>query len=140
MNVLIETYSYVPIYYRKEDGYLLFTFEGRERMVKYLFEAYKIIDEPVWEPCDLDGYYIDGSFHNFIGIAKAIKKDKKSGKPYWQVLGQYDIKLKDPSIWQELIVYPKNEETDKIYLEWKEQRKLVSEAESNLRVVINKLK
>ncbi len=136
----IDTYKEIDIFYRPENGYLTFKFEGKDREVKYLFEARKIIDEPVWEECDLEGYWVDRTFHNYIGIAKSIKMDRKSGKPYWQLKGQYDIKFKDPDSWRETIVYPRNDENSKIYIEWKEKRDIVLKAESELRVIINKLK
>jgi len=141
MKHLIEKYKGVDIYYETEDGYLEFNFEGNGKEVKYLFEAKKVIDEPVWEDCYLEGYFIDGVFGDYIGKARAVKKDKKSGKPYWELQGEYDMGYKHKTdSWRELIVYPKNKETDIIYNNWKIQKDKVSEEKRNLQYIIGNLK
>ena len=68
-KVKIETYKKVDLFYIKDSGKIAFTFEGNERLVKYVFEAKEIIDEPQWEECNLEGYIIDGTFHDYIGTA-----------------------------------------------------------------------
>ena len=139
-QIKIEKYKEVNIYYNIENGRLYFNFENRDREVKYLFEAKEIIDEPVWEDCNLEGYFIDGTFNDYIGLAKAIKRDIKSGIPNWKIKGRYDTDFKFPNSWSDVKVYLKNEETDKIYSKFLSQRNIVNQEENNLRKIINELK
>lgn len=53
--ITVDRYKNVDIHFNPENSKLYFDFEG-ERVVSYLFEAHQIIDEPVWEDCDLEGY------------------------------------------------------------------------------------
>jgi hypothetical protein len=121
MNIKIETYKNVDIFYNKNNGRLLFEFENREFEVKYLFEAKQIIDEPVWEECNLEGYFIDGTWDDYLGKAKALKKDIKSGIPYWLFKGKFDFEWKYPQSFDKHRVFPKNKINDEIYNEWKIQ-------------------
>jgi len=136
----IETYKNVDIFYNKNYGNLYFDFEGVEKEVKYLFEAHKIIDEPNWEVCELEGYFIEVTFNDYIGLAKARKKDKKSGKPYWKLKGKYDLDYKEPSNWRESNVYTRNNYRDKVYKEWKTQEEVVRKEETKRDNIIEKLK
>jgi hypothetical protein len=133
----IKTYKGIDIFYNPNNGYLYFVFENEEREVKYLFEAQKIIDEPVWEDCNLNGYFVDGVFNDYIGKAKAIKKDVKSGKPYWELQGRYDMGFKKPDSWRETVVYLKSEETDRIYNDWKTQYDKIKEEQNKGQIIIS---
>ena len=119
----IETYKGIDINYNTENGKLYFSFEG-QREVKYLFEAKQIIDEPKWEDCDLKGFYLDYSLDYYIGLAKANRKDVKSGRPDWKYKGRYSVDYRPMGSWQEdkTIVYPVNDKTKAIYQEWQTQR------------------
>jgi len=136
----IETYKGIEIFYNKDNGRLFFKFEDREFEVKYLFEAKQIIDEPVWEECNLEGYFIDGTWDEYIGKAKALKKDKKSGIPYWLFKGKFDFEWKFPRSFENHKVFPKNKINDEVYEEWITQSdKELTEHRKTLEV-INKLK
>src|SRR3990167_1999148 len=102
----IETYKTVELFYNKENGRIHFYFEGKDLETKYVFEARQIIDEPVWEFCDLQGYYVDGTFHDYIGKAKAERKNIKTNTPDWKYQGKYDLNYK----------YPNYGEGEKVYL------------------------
>lgn len=119
----VATYKGVDIFYNTQNGYLNFNFEG-EREVKYLFEAQKIIDEPRWEECNLTGFYLDHSLDYYIGLAKATRRDTKSGRPDWLYKGKYDMDYKHPNSFMEdaTRVYPVNSETKQIYQDWRAQR------------------
>ena len=116
----IKIYKGIDLKYCESDGLIYFNFEGEERKTKYIFEAKQIINEPVWEECSLEGYFLDGYIDKFIGLAKATKRNIKDGKPYWLFKGQYDNKynIKDKK------VYLKNETNDRVYHDWEEQRKI----------------
>lgn len=118
MKTIIK-YKGVNLKYCEEDGMIYFNFEGRERKTKYIFEAKSIIDEPIWENCNLEGYFIDGYLNKYIGLAKATRRDIKSGKPDWKFMGEYDREYKD-----NIKVYLRNKSNDEIYLQWQEQRKV----------------
>lgn len=140
---VIEEYKGIKIKYRPEDGRLVFEFEGDVRDAAYLFEAKRIIDEPHWEPCSLEGYWVDGVFNDYIGLAKAVRKDTKSGRPDWMLKGQYDTEFKSAGLgWRadHEKVYPRTEERDAVYREWERQREIVSAEKSKAQSIIKKLK
>ena len=140
MKKLIETYKGVDIYYLFDNGILWFEFEGNERKVKYVFEAHEIIDSPQWEPCQLEGYFVDGVFKDFIGLAKAERKDVKSGIPEWKFKGEYKTDYRLPDNWmRETKVFEKDEKNNSIYQEWKNQDNKVSEEKMKLMNIIHKL-
>ena len=117
---IIKKYKGVSLKYNEINGKIVFGFEGIERIVKYVFEAEQIIDEPMWENCNLEGYFIDGYTDKYIGLAKATRKDTKSGNPDWNIKGRYDIRFKN---WNDdKIIYPKNIMNDDLYKKWQEQR------------------
>lgn len=119
----VASYKGVPIYYNVNNGRLMFEFEG-DREVAYLFEAERIIDEPRWEDCELEGFYLDYSLEYHIGLAKATRRDLKTGRPDWKYKGKYDVGYKQPQSFREdtTKVYPINIETQRIYDDWKAQR------------------
>lgn len=117
----IKAYKGVDIFYNIQNGRLSFNFEG-EREVSYLFEAEQIIDEPRWEDCDLVGFYLDYSLDYSIGLAKAVRRDIKSGRPDWRYKGKYDLGYKAPQFRQDgATVYPVTPETKAVYEAWKVQ-------------------
>jgi len=136
----IKTYKGIDINYNEDNGQLDFEFEGERSMVKYIFEAKQIIDEPVWESCDLQGYFIDGTFNDFIGKSKAIKKNIKNGKPYWKNKGRYDREYKDRD-WSDrnAEVYLNNDHNDKVYKEFIDQENVVNTEKIKLKNIIGKL-
>lgn len=138
-EVKIETYKDIDIFYNKENGKLHFNFEGKDREVKYLFEAKEIIDEPIWEVCDLHGYFIDGTFNNYIGKAIAKRRDMKTGLPDWLFMGKYDNEYKKQESWKSTKVFPKNEANDKIFNQWEEQRDIVYREEIKLKNILQTL-
>lgn len=119
----VAAYNGVPIYYCVQNGRLVFEFEG-EREVNYLFEAKQIIDEPRWEACDLEGYYLDHSLDYHIGLAKATRRDIKSGRPDWKYKGKYDMGYKRSQGFRDdtTKVYPLNIDTHRIYQDWQKLR------------------
>jgi len=135
----VETYKEVPIFYDKNDGSLYFGFEGVERRAKYLFEAREVIDEPRWETCDLEGYFVDGTFSNYIGKAKATRKDLKSGAPDWKYMGKYDMTYKTPN-YDRPKVYPFSRENAAVYAQFKAQNEVVIAEEAKLKSIIRNLK
>ena len=140
-KIKIETYKGIDIFYNKDNGVVYFDFEGREREVKYAFEAERIIDEPVWEECDLKGFIIDGTFGNYIGKAIAKRKNKKDGKPDWKFKGQYDLDYKTPSHYDNnKEVFPVTNENSMLFKQWEIQRDLVLSEERKLKQIIEKLK
>lgn len=140
-TVLIETYKGIDIYYNKQSGRLCFTYEDREYdRVNYFFEAQEIIDEPRWDKCNLEGYFIDGTFNDYIGLAKATKKDIKSGKPYWLIKGQYDFEYKNPDHWREINVFLKTTQRDLIYQEWVAQKQKIEAEKQTERQIIDRMK
>src|SRR3990167_1488600 len=122
VKVKIETYKGIDIFYNKENGRLNFGFEGREVEAKYLFEAEQVIDEPFWEECNLEGYFLDGYIDRHIGLAKAKRKNKKTSIPDWLLKGQYDVEYKSSNRNDEKEVFPTNKENDAIYEQWVIQR------------------
>ena len=140
-NIKIETYKKVDLFYSKSTGKILFSFEGNERVVKYVFEAREIIDEPQWEECNLEGYVIEGVFHDYIGTAIAKRIDIKSGEPYWKIKGEYDLEYKRPTFYSDskLKVYPKNEHNTKIYKQFEEQRDVVNKEKRKLQDILKSL-
>ena len=118
----IENYKGVSIKYNTDNGRLLFDFEGESREVKYLFEAKQIIDEPRWEDCQLEGYFVDGYIDRFIGKAKATRKDTKSGLPDWKIKGQYDLNYKPTSFTDRMKIYARSKNLDAIYHRWEDQK------------------
>jgi len=139
-NIKIKTYKGVDIFYTTQNGRLLFNFEGRELEAKYLFEVIQIIDEPIWEECDLIGYFIDGVFKDYIGKAKAIKKDKKSGKPYWKFMDEYDSDFKEPDYWRKTEkVFLKTKKNDEVFERFKKQKDIVLLEKAKLKDIISNL-
>lgn len=138
--VKIETYKGVDIFYNKENSKLVFNSEGFQNECKYLFEATEIIDRPKWEVCNLEGYFIDGIFQDYIGLAKAEKKDLKSGKPFWMLKGEYDSTYKTPNSWRKTKVFPKNTQTEEIYVEWKKQHEVVETEKQKESRIVSELK
>jgi len=136
--MIIEKYKNIDLDYNVDDGMIYFDFEGKERNVRYVFEAKRIIDEPFWEDCLLEGYFIDGYFDKFIGKAIAKRKDKKSGKPDWLYLGQYDSNYTIKRMGEK--VYLKNEENDNIYSEWEKQKETYDLEMRKLNSIVIKLK
>ena len=119
---LIETYKGIDIKYNPDNGKLEFGFENVERAVRYLFEAKEIIDEPRWEECNEEGYYLDGYSDKYIGKAIAKRKDIKSGKYDWKVKGQYDIDYRYPKFSDSFNIYKRTPERDQIYLNWQKEK------------------
>ena len=138
-NVKIETYKKVDLFYNKENGRILFGFEGSERECKYVFEARQIIDEPVWKECDLKGFSVDGTFHDYIGLAEAKRKNIKNGKPDWKFMGKYDMDFKSPNYGDGGKVYLLNDKNSAVYKEFETQRDVVLKEERKLKEIINKL-
>jgi len=139
---IIEKYKGVDIKYNTDNAFLYFEFDGREREVKCLFEAKRIIDEPVWESCDVSGYWIDGTFYDYIGLAKAERKNTKTGRPDWKFKGQYDIEFKSDGLgWRgaDQKVYIKCSETDKIYRRWELQREKSLAEQREVKRIIGEL-
>lgn len=137
--IKVETYKGIDLFYNKEDGEIVFEYEGKEVNCKYVFEAKRIINQPVWEECNLEGYFKGGTFSDHIGLAKAIRKDIKSGNPDWKLKDRYDLEYKNPSYYDKTVVYPFNETNHKIYEEWKNQRDIVLSEERKLKNIIAKL-
>lgn len=137
----IATYKGVPIYYAVENGRLLFEFEG-DREVNYLFEAERIIDEPKWEPCDLKGFYLDHSLEYHIGLAKAERKDTKTGRPDWLYRGKYDLKYERSNSWTDdkTTVYPDNPYNREVYKRWEVQRERAVKAQREADDIAKELK
>lgn len=120
----VKKYKGIDLKYGEGDGLIHFEFEGEKRKTKYVFEAEQIIDEPVWQACELEGYFVDGYSDKFIGIARAEKLNIKSGEPYWLYKGQYDHDFKRPSLSGNPKVYPKNEKNNEVYAQWQAQKKV----------------
>ena len=140
-NVKVETYKKIDLFYNKENGRILFNFEGSERECKYIFEARQIIDEPVWEQCDLKGFFIDGTFSDHIGLATATQKNIKNKRPDWKFKGRYDLEYKRLNYNNDgTKVYPLNKENSAIYKEWETQREILLKEERKLKNIITKLK
>lgn len=135
----LKQYKGVDLFYEEETGKIIFGFEGVERTVKYVFEAMEIIDEPVWEDCNLDGYFVDGYVDKIIGLAKATRKDRKSGKPDWLLKGEYDLEYKRPSWSEKTKVVLKSKQSDMIYENWKNQRNIYIRELSKLNEIASKL-
>jgi hypothetical protein len=135
----IETYKTIDLNYNKDDGLVYFNFEGVERKVKYCFEAYRIIDEPIFEDCKLEGYFVDGTFNDYIGTAKAKRKDIKSKKPEWFYKGKYDIEYKKPNWGDGGKVFVKSAGNDNVYKEFLAQKENVEQEERKLKTIIEKL-
>lgn len=137
--VPIGSYKGVELKYGTPDGYLYFEFEG-DRKVKYFFEAQNIIDEPKWEPCDLKGFYIDHMLDSYIGLAMATRRNIKTGRPDWQYKGQYDLKYKSSSSWNDNTkVYPVTEHNKQVYKDWKEQWQLANQAKREANDIAQRL-
>lgn len=137
---IIKTYKGIELKYNEQDGRIYFGFEGVERHTAYVFEAEKIIDEPIWEDCNLEGYFIDGYFDKFIGKAKATRKNIKNGKPEWVLKGQYDSDYKKPNYSSnETKVFLRTEGNDDIYRQWETQREKFNEEMRILNNIVSKL-
>ena len=135
----IKTYKGIELKYCEEDGCIYFNFEKQDRKTKYIFEAKQIIDEPIWEDCNLKGYFVDGYVDKFIGLAKAKRKNIKTNEPDWYFQGQYDQEYKKPNYSKEIKVYPKNEENDDVYTQWKNQKVIYIQELHKLNNIIDKL-
>ncbi len=140
MKTKIKQYKGVDLFYNEDNGKIYFEFEGVEREVKYIFEAQEVIDEPKWEECDMEGYFVDGYIDKYIGLAKAKRKDLKTGNPDWLLKGQYDLEYKRPQ-WSSSPreVFIKSEVNDEIYKEWDKQRDVYRAELNKLNNVVNKL-
>lgn len=138
-NIKIETYKGIDLIYSKQNGRILFNFEGTEREAKYVFEARQIIDEPIWEVCNLKGYFIDGTFNDFIGEAIAKRKNTKDEKPDWEFKGKYNLDYKKHNFSNNTKVYPLTPKNLEIYEEFENQRKVALKEERKLKDIISKL-
>ncbi len=138
--VKIETYKTIDLFYSKQNGRILFSFEGKDLETKYVFEAHEIIDEPVWEECDLKGYFIDGTFDDFIGKVIAKRKNIKNKKPDWKYKGKYDMDYKYPTYGDGEKVYLLTEENHNVYEEFLIQKDKITLEEIKGKNIINKLK
>lgn len=136
--VKIETYKDIDLFYNKDNARIMFDFEGKQREVKYIFEAREIIDEPVWEKCDLRGFFIDGTFHDYIGLAKAVQLNIKDQKPRWLYKGKYDVDYKLPNFGGEK-VYLFSDHNAAIYKEFEIQKSVMSKEANKLQSIISKL-
>lgn len=117
----IKKYKGISLKYNEQDGLIYFGFEGVEKSTKYVFEAERIIDEPKWENCELEGYFLDGYIDAYIGLAKANRKDIKSGCPDWLYKGEYDSEFKKTDH-DKPTVFLRNTQNDAIYQGWKKQQ------------------
>ena len=131
----VTVYKGVDIYYNLCDAKLYFDFGKREQIVKYLFEAQEIIDKPVWEECDLQGYFKDFTFI-YIGLARAKRKNIKTGNPDWEIKGKDDYGFEQ----SERHVFLKSPENEKIYNEWEKEYEKLKAQESKIKDIISKLK
>lgn len=138
-NIKLKTYKKVDLFYNERDGRVYFNFEGEELNTKYVFEAERIIDEPIWEACDLKGYFIDGTFSDYIGKAVATRKDIKSGKPEWKYQGKYDVQPKIPNYSDHPKVYLLTEKNSQTYGNFQVQREISLKEERKLKEIISKL-
>jgi len=136
----IKKYKGVSLKYCEQDGMIYFSFEGNERKTKYVFEAKQIIDEPVWEDCEVEGYFLDGYIDRFIGLAKASRRNIKTGRPDWVFKGQYDTDYKRPTSFDERKVFERTPENDEVYRQWKEQRDIYIKELRKLNKITTKLK
>jgi hypothetical protein len=138
-QVKIETYNEIDLFYDKSDGKIIFNFEGAERKVRYVFEAKEIIDEPIWEECDLNGVYADGYIDKYIGVAKATRRNKKNGQPDWKVQGQYDLEYRDLKYSDDYKIFPTSDNNAKVYEKWKKQRCIYQGELIKLNNIVSKL-
>ncbi len=138
-KIKIENYKGVDLFYNKDDGRIVFEFESSKREVKYVFEAYQIIDEPVWEECDLKGVYADGYVDKYIGMAIAKRKNKKNGKPDWKLKGQYDLEYREQRTIDNPKIFIANEANGVIYEKWKEQKEIYQRELRKLNDIVNQL-
>ena len=122
MKYKIKKYKDINLYYNADNGKINFEFEGQAKTTNYIFEAEQIIDEPIWENCEEYGYFLDGYINKFIGIAKAIKKDRKSGKYDWYLKGQFETEFKKPNWNDNTKIFLKNKKNDEVYKQWLEQK------------------
>lgn len=136
----IKKYKGVSLKYSEENGNIYFNFEGREYLVKYVFEAEQIINEPRWINCNLEGYFVGGYIDKYIGFAKATKKDIKNKKPDWLIKGEYDTEFRKQKPFEDFIIYPKNKFNDDVYNKWEEQRKVYFIELKKLNNIVSELK
>ena len=137
-KILIEKYKGVEIYFIKNTSKLSFSFEDIEREVKYLFEAYEIIDEPKWKSCDLKGYYSDGFIDYFVGLAKATRINIKSNEIDWLYRGKYDLQYKRTN--SHYKVFLSNEHNDDVYKRFLVQIDIVTTEQGKLNRIAEELK
>lgn len=135
----LEKYKGIDLFFDKQDSQIYFGFEGVERRVKYVFEAYQVIDMPVWEDCDLKGLFIDGTFDDYVGKAIATRKNIKTKKPEWKYKGRFDSQYKLPNYGDGRKVFMLSKENIATYKEYEEQRDVVLAAERKLKQIISKL-
>ena len=140
MKHKIKQYKGVDLFYDEDRGNINFEFEGTEQSVKYVFEAEQIIDTPVWEKCDLSGYYINICIDAYIGLARATRKDIKSGKPDWLIKGQYDIEYKRTNWNDQPKIFPKTKENNEVYNQWENQRNVYHQELNKLNTIATRLK
>jgi hypothetical protein len=117
----IKQYKGVALKYNENDGMIYFNFEKQDRKVRYVFEAEQIIDEPIWEPCNMVGYFQDGYIDRYIGEAKAEKLNIKTGEPFWLIKEKYDHQYKPAGT---TTIYPKTPYNDKVCQAWKIQKEV----------------
>lgn len=137
-KVKIETYKKVDLFYNKSNGKIQFEFEGRERSTQYVFEARDIIDEPVWEDCDLRAFYVEGLSTDFIGTAIAKQKDIKTDKPNWQYKDKYDKSRGYHNLYSPKI-YPMNEHNSEVYERFAKQWNFVLKEKRQLEAIVSEL-
>ena len=138
--IKIKKYKKIDLKYNESDGMIYFDFEGEERSVKYTFEAERIIDEPVWEDCYVEGYYVDGYIDYHIGLAKAVRKNIKNKEYDWNYKGKYDIDYKKDYNLRDKKVFIKNKDNEIIYKEWQKQKDIYNENLLKLNIITKKLK
>ena len=138
MKIKLKQYKGIDLYYEENNGKIHFDFEGQHRIVNYVFEAISIIDEPLWEKCDMKGYFVDGYIDKYIGLAKALRKNKKTGKPDWFIKGQYSLEYKKPNF-DEPKVFLKTKENDDVYKKWECQRDIYNQELRKLNDITNLL-
>jgi len=135
----IKIYKDINLKYNEANGMIVFNFEGNERETKYVFEAERIINMPVWEDCELYGYFVDGYPVEFIGLTKAIRRNIKNGEPEWYIMGQYDTDYEKPKYSSNIKVFPKTKENDEMYERWGSQREIYFQERRKLNNIASSL-
>lgn len=136
----IKKYKDVDLFYNESNGKIYFTFEGIERNVKYVFEAEEIIDKPVWDECNMEGFFVDGYVDKYIGLAKAERINRKTGIPDWKIKGRYDSEYKNKSYNDNHKIYSKNKYNKIICEKWKKQKEIYTDELIRLNNITDELK